>query len=169
MTFARKGAQLGPELAEKTGKAVADAVASSLVAASKQAVASVETAAKPLLEGLKGVEAQATAAENSLKRIVLWTSWRLLGGVVATVLILLLLGWLASAAVLWWDNDAIATAQARKAQLAEDIAQMRANLNDLDKSGMLGRCGPENRLCVRVDENAGAFGKQKDYRIIQVY
>jgi hypothetical protein len=33
----------------------------------------------------------------------------------------------------------------------------------------LEKCGPKARPCVRVDEGAGAFGNQSDYRVILGY
>jgi len=39
-------------------------------------------------------------------------------------------------------------------------------------AGMLGkleRCGPKSRPCIRVDERAGSFGDQADYRVILGY
>jgi len=85
---------------------------------------------------------------------------------------LVLLGWLASTAVLWWDTGAIGAAQVRKAQLEGEMAQMQANREAWAMAGMPGkleRCGPKSRPCIRVDERAGSFGDQADYRVILGY
>jgi hypothetical protein len=105
---------------------------------------------------------------------VLWASWRLLAWIVASVAVLVLLGWLASSALLWWDTHEIGLAQTQKAQLQVDIAALQANHDDWVKSGMLGKltqCGPNLRPCVRVNEDAGAFESDghNDYRVIQGY
>jgi hypothetical protein len=92
----------------------------------------------------------------------------------AGVASLVLLGWLASTIVLWWDTGTIAAAQVRKAQLQAEVAELEATHDAWVKAGMLGRverCGPAARPCLRVDESAGPFGSQghNDYRVIQGY
>ena len=51
---------------------------------------------------------------------------------------------------------------------------MQANRDEWVKVGMLGKltqCGPKLRWCIRVDENAGAFGEpgHAEYRVILGY
>ena len=111
-------------------------------------------------------------AEAALHQVVLWASWRLLGWVMAGVAGLVLLGWLASTLVLWWDNGTIAAAQVEKAQLQQEVAGLQATQDAWVKAGMLGRlerCGPKARPCIRVDEGAGPFEERSDYRVIQGY
>ena len=132
-------------------------------------VAAVQTATQPLLRELAGVTARAGQAEAALRGVVLWASWRLLGWLMAAVACLVLLGWLASTAVLWWDTGTIAALQAQKAALAAEVAEMRANWDEWAKMELLGkleRCGPKSRPCVRVNEGAGEFGDHADYRVI---
>jgi hypothetical protein len=60
----------------------------------------------------------------------------------------------------------------RKAQLEAEVAALQANHDAWVKTGMLGkidRCGPKARPCIQVDEDAGAFGEQSDYRVIRGY
>ncbi len=152
--------------------AVRLAVTDSLAAAATEGVQAVQTATEPLLDKLDGVTATAVRAETTLRRVVLWASWRLLGWVMAGMAVLVLLIWLTSTVTLWWDTDAIASAQARKAQLQAEMAELRANRDEWAKAGMLGkltRCTPGNRPCLRVDERAGSFGDQGDYRVILGY
>ena len=87
---------------------------------------------------------------------------------------LVLLGWLASTLVLWWDMGTIAAAQLQKAQLQQEVAGLQATQDAWVKAGMLARlerCGPKARPCIRVDEGAGGFQSQghDDYRVIQGY
>ena len=155
-----------------TQGAVRSAVTDSLAGAATEGVAAVQAATKPLLGRLAGVTAEAGQAEAALRQVVLWASWRLLGWVMAGVAGLVLLGWLASTLVLWWDNGAITEARMQKAQLQAEVAEMQANHDGWVKAGMLGkleRCGPKARLCIRVDEGAGPFGERSDYRVIQGY
>ena len=152
--------------------AVRSAVTDSLAAAATDGVQAVQTATAPLLDKLDSVTATAGRAETTLRRVVLWASWRLLGWVMAGMAVLVLLIWLTSTVTLWWDTDAIASAQARKAQLQAEVAELRANREGWVMAGMLGkleRCGPKSRPCIRVDERAGSFGGLADYRVILGY
>lgn len=151
---------------------VRSAVADGLAAAATEGVQAVETATAPLLGRLEGVSATAGRAEAALRRVVLWASWRLLGWAMAGTAVLVLLIWLRSTVTLWWATDAIASAQARKAQLQAEVAEMQANRDAWAKTGMLGkleRCDPGNRPCIRVDERAGAYGTPADRRVILGY
>jgi len=133
----------------------------------------VQAATQPLLGRLASVTQDAGRAETAMRKVVLWAGWRLLGWIMALTAGLVLLGWLASTAVLWWDTGTIAAAQERKAALQAEVAEMQVNYDSWVKAGMLGkiiRC-PGNRPCLRVDEGAGAFQSEghNDYRIIQGY
>ena len=147
------------------------AVNTSLAGAATIAADAVERGARPLLEKLGGVVESAEQAQTALHRVVLWASWRLLGWIVAVFAALMLLAWLASTLVLWWDAGAIRAAEFERAQLQIEVAELRANHDSWVKAGMLERvqrCAPGNRPCVRVDENAGGFG-DGDLRVIKGY
>ncbi len=157
-----------------TQGAVRSAVTDSLAGAATEGLAAVQAATKPLLGRLAGVTAEAGQAQAALRQVVLWASWRLLGWVMAGVAGLVLLGWLASTLVLWWDIGTIAAAQVEKAQLQAQVAELQVNYDSWVKAGMLEkviRCNPGNRPCVRVNEGAGPFESQghNDYRVIQGY
>ncbi len=159
-------------LERSTDMAVREAVKASLAGAATEGATAVQAATQPLLGRLASVTQDAGRAEAAMRKVVLWASWRLLGWIMALAAGLVLLGWLASTAVLWWDTGTIAAAQERKAALQAEVAQMQANRDGWEKAGMLGkleRCGPKSRPCVRVDENAGPFGDRSDYRIILGY
>jgi len=155
-----------------TQGAVRSAVTDSLAGAATDGVAAVQAATKPLLGKLAEVTAEVGQAQAALRQVVLWASWRLLGWVMAGVAGLVLLGWLASTLVLWWDTGTIAAAQVQKAQLQAEVAEMQANHDGWVKAGMLGKlehCNPGFRPCIRVNESAGAFGDRSDYRVILGY
>jgi hypothetical protein len=157
-----------------TQGAVRLAVKDSLAGAATEGVAAVQAATKPLLGRLAGVTAEAGQAEAALRQVVLWASWRLLGWVLTGVTGLVLLGWLASTLVLWWDTGTIAAAQVEKAQLQAQVAELQANYDSWVKAGVLEkviRCNPGNRPCIRVNQGAGTFQSQghDDYRVIQGY
>ncbi len=155
-----------------TRAAVHAAVREGFAGAGTDGVEAVRVATRPLIGRLEGVTDIAGQAERALREVVLWASWRLLGWLVAVVAAFMLLGWLANAALLWWDTSAIGAAEIRKAQLQAETATLQANRDAWASSGMLAkvtRCGPRKRPCVRVDESAGAFGDQADYRVILGY
>jgi len=154
--------------------AVRAAVADSLAGAATEGVAAVQAATGPLLSRLAGVAEQAGQAEAALQRVVAWASWRLLGWIAAVGAATVLLGWLMSSGVLWWNTSAIGAAQERKAELQAEVVEMQANYNGWVKTGVLEkviRCNPGNRPCIRVNEAAGPFESQghNDYRVIQGY
>ena len=151
---------------------VQGAVAESMFVAAETGASALKAATGPLLGRLDQVGTTADQAEASLRRVVLWASWRLLGWGVAGIAALALLWWLASSAVLWWDAGAIGEAQEQKAVLEAQVEQLQANHDAWVKAGMLGkieRCGTRSRLCIQVDEGAGAFGEHSEYRVIQGY
>ena len=157
-----------------TQGAVRSAVTDSLTGAATEGVAAVHKATGPLLGRLAGMAERAGEAEAALRQVVLWASWRLLGWVMAGVAGLVLLGWLASTLVLWWDTGTIAAAQVQKAQLQAQVAELEANHDAWVKAGMLGkleRCNPGLRPCIRVNEAAGPFQSEghNDYRVILGY
>ena len=155
-----------------TQMVVRSAVRDSFAEAANDGVAAVRTATQPLLGQLSGVTAGATEAEAALKRMVTWASGRVLGRLVVAIGGVILLGWVANMVVLWRDAGTIGALQARKAQLEVAVAELQAQHADWIRQGMLGkleRCGPRDRPCIRVDEGAGRFGEQADYRVILGY
>jgi hypothetical protein len=153
--------------------AVQLAVTESLSSVGPTIAAKVEGATQALEGAVSGAASTAHQARAAMQEVVLWASWRLLGWIVTVAMALVLLGWLTSAAVLWWDTGTIAAAQLEKAQLQTAVAELKANYDGWVEAGMLGKlitCGPKARLCVRVDESAGAFVSEghDDYRIIHL-
>ena len=155
-----------------TQGAVRAAVADSLAGAAVEGVAAVRAATGPLLVRLDGVAERAGQADAALRGVVAWASWRLLGWLVAVGAAAVVLGWLMSSGVLWWDARAIQAVRAEKAQLQAEVVEMQASRDEWAKAGFLaklGRCDPGNRPCVRVNEKAGAFGPASDYRVLLGY
>jgi len=154
-------------LEERMREAVKSAVAASLAGAAVEGVKAVRVATRPLLDQLDGVTADAERAEIALQRLVSWASWRLLGWIMALIVALVLFGWVSSTALVWWDTRTIS-------KLQDQITEMQANRDALEKAGMLGKlitCDPGNRPCIEVDESAGTFGDgtSNDYRVIKGY
>lgn len=67
-----------------------------------------------------------------------------------------------------WYVPSVADMQA----LRTEKSQLEASIADLEQRGgklKISHCGPERRLCVAVDDYAGIFGKEGDYRIAKGY
>ncbi len=161
-------------VAGSAAAAVRSAVVESLSSVGPAIAAKAEGATQSLVGAVSEAASTAHQATAAMREVVLWASWRLLGWIVALLVGLVLVGWLASTAVLWWDRGTIAAAALEKAQLQSEVAELRANYDGWVKAGVqekVMRCNPGNRPCIRVDENAGTFGSQghSDYRVIQGY
>ena len=168
----RIAGEVGPLLALDTREAAKTAVKEGLAGAGATATAAVEKAAKPLLDGLSGVTAQAGAVEATLRRAVGWATWRLLGRGFLAVAGLACALWLAQGAASWWGWRDLDATRARAAELRAEVAELKANRDALVREGLLARivrCTPGNRPCVRIDEAAGVYGEQKDYRVLRGY
>jgi hypothetical protein len=163
------------DLQTQVKAAVATAVKENLAGASGKVVDEVKTKTEALEHNVGVMTNSVADAEFALERIIKWASWRFLGLVVAILVVLGGGGWVASTGLQWWDEQAIASAQTEKDQLQQDIANLQANKAVWVQAGMLDkimRCGPDNRPCVEVDENAGPFGYPggpQDLRVLQGY
>jgi hypothetical protein len=152
--------------------AVRLAVRDSLAEATATIAGQAETALAPTLGKLSGVLTTAQQAEGVLKQLIDWASWRLLSQIVAGIAVLGSFTWVAGMLILRWDAGAIGQAQEDKVRLQADVAELKANYDDWEKTGALDkiiRCSPGNRPCVRVDESAGRFGDNGDIRILNGY
>ncbi|HQT61930.1 MULTISPECIES: hypothetical protein [unclassified Acidiphilium] len=164
----QKLAEEASSLEERVREAVSAAMAAALEQMGKEGVATVREATKPMLEDLAGLAGGMAVAEEALRRIVAWASWRLLGWIVALTVGLMLFGWLSSTAVIWWDRTTVS-------QLRGEIAMLQANHAAWVKAGMLDkitRCGPSGRPCVAINQSAGKFGfpgGPNDLRVLKGY
>jgi hypothetical protein len=149
---------------------VIDAVSSSMARVVDTAGHRISDLGKPFVDQMLQAAVSAEQAEQAFRNLIRWASARLLLWGVSALASLMLLGWLASGIVLWWDTKAIATAHITKQQLQAEVADLQANGDSWIKAGMtttLRRCGPKKRPCVAVDEAAGAFGENNDYRLLK--
>ncbi|EGO93201.1 hypothetical protein [Acidiphilium sp. PM] len=161
----RKLADEASSLEERVREAVGAAVTTALEQVGKEGVATVRKATKPMLEDLAGLAGGMAVAEEALRRIVAWASWRLLGWIVALTVGLMLFGWLSSTAVVWWDRTTVS-------QLRGEIAMLQANHAAWVKAGMLDkitRCGPNRLPCVAINPDAVKYGNSGDYRVLKGY
>lgn len=160
------------ELQRQLREAVASEVTTSLAGAAGGVVDAVEIKTDALKGKVGSLTGKIADAENAVQRLVNWASWRLLGWVVVMLVLLGGGGWLVSVGLQWWDTKTIAQEQTQKDQLQQDIATLQANQASWERAGVLDKieqCTPGNRPCVEVNENAGTFGEQGDYRVLKGY
>ena len=157
-----------------TQAAVRQAVTASMVEAATEGMEAVRTATGPLLGRLDQVTEGAERAKATLRQVILWASWRWLGGAVAVITGAMVFAGLLCGMALWWEQGSLKAVELKKAQMQAEIAEMQSNYDTLKNAGALGRvtrCTPGNRPCIQVDEAAGLFGAagKGDYRVIQGY
>ena len=80
VAWRRVAGAIGPEVQHSAEQAVRAAVAESMAGASGAAAGMMDEATQPLLARFAGVVSAAEAVEGSLRRVVGWVTWRLLGG-----------------------------------------------------------------------------------------
>lgn len=119
---------------------------------------------RTLLEELQGIRTESERAADSLRRVQRAANIRVALWTVGITLMCAL----ASIAVAWWYLPS----STEIAGLRQQRDELVAGVERLDKLGGradLQHCGDERRLCVRVDLNAGRFGKHSDYYVIKGY
>jgi hypothetical protein len=150
--------------------AILEAVSASMSSAVAEAIDTVNEMALPLADHVAQAATAAEQANEAFKRMIAWASGRLLAWGLGALAGLVLLGWLASGIVLWWDTAAIAASHVRKQQLQAEVAELQATSDAWTAAGFaskLRRCGPKNRPCIAVDEAAGPFGAQSEFRLLK--
>ena len=160
------------ELQTQLRETVAAAVQANLAGAAGKVVAEVKAKTQALEDNVGGMAERVADAEIAVQRLIKWASWRFLGLVVVFLAALGAVGWLASTGVLWWDTKTITQDQNQKDQLQQEIANLQANKAGWVQAGLLDQitqCGSDSRPCVEVNESAGSFGNQGDYRVLKGY
>ena len=127
------GQQLVPAVQKAAIVGATQAVNAALENASQMASAAVAESCKPLLAGMAGVVAQATAAEGRLKGAVQWFGWRWAGvaGSIAFGAILAL--GLAAWGMVWWQRSQLADLQAEREKITHEVAAAQSTLAVLEK------------------------------------
>ena len=173
LVLARRAAdEIGPELQRRVDYAARAAVAENLAGVGATAAQAMTASAGPVVDRLATVVASAEAVEPALRRAVGWITWRLLGRLGAMVVGLLVLMVAARIGLEAWTGYRLASAQAESSLLEAKIIGLKDTRDTLEQAGAkagITTCGPSLRLCIRVNEDAGAFGETADYRVIRGY
>ena len=128
----------------------------------------IETATREAAHGaLKHLQGDIDRANQTLVHLQRFSLWRAAWQhaiVALAAMLLTLLG-------VWWYVPSLSQIASRRA----DVATAEARVADLNRRGakiQLLHCGPEKRLCVRIDASAERFGyanKDETYMIPQGY
>jgi hypothetical protein len=119
---------------------------------------------RTLLEELQAVSTESDAAVQALNRAGRYAYGRVLvvgiGFVLlATAIPVALFAWIVPSA------SEIAALRSQRSDLEAAIVRLRQQGAQIE----LRHCGNEQRLCVRIDRRAPAFGEQADFRIARGY
>lgn len=119
---------------------------------------------RTLAEALGNVAAESRRATESLQRVRRAANLRIL---LWTLSIAMICSGVATGEA-WWmlpSQSQIASMRARADSLAANIARLEQHGGRLDVRA----CGPRERLCVRVDRSAPAYGPGADYLVVKGY
>jgi len=117
-----------------------------------------------LLEEMQSLADDSRRAAEALRGLTRMANLRLLTSSVA----LLALSALVPCAIAWWwlpSRAEVAALDSRRERLTAGIAQLAQQGGRVE----LRRCGPTQRLCVRIDRSAPAYGDAADFRVIKGY
>ncbi|MGH8180302.1 MAG: hypothetical protein ACRETR_04900, partial [Steroidobacteraceae bacterium] len=119
---------------------------------------------RTVVEALGSVAAESRRATESLQRVRRAANLRVLSW---TVSIAVVCSGVAMGEA-WWmlpSQSQIAAMRARRDTLAANIARLEQRGGRLDVKA----CGARERLCVRVDRSAPAYGPGADYLVVKGY
>ncbi len=137
-------------------------------AATKAAIRSLVDRHAQFEETSRKTEACFANAANELRQVARSLSWRWTAKLVMIFIAILASASIMSILMMSWNESKLD-------RLQTQIDAGQAVVASLDKKGskaVLNHCdspGKPNRLCVRVDKQAGAFGDSLDYYIIDGY
>jgi len=134
------------------------------VHASELAVIVTEEVRRALARELQTLSSDSLAASDALRGLRRGVGWRL--GLLT--LILSTLSTILALAVAWWilpSRAELAVLRARHDEYAASVAALERAGGRVD----LRRCGDQQRLCVRVDRRAPAYGESGEFLVVHGY
>jgi hypothetical protein len=163
---------LVPAMGNAAGRAVMKSVKKSLDEISDEATTSLEEASNPFIERLNGVVNAAEQLEGRFKKASHWFNWK--WGALAAITAAGCIGSvvLASWGMVAWQQRQVSQLLEQREALTAEVSQLQAQANEWVKRGgraKLQKCGDTGRLCVRVDTQAGSFGKDGEYMVLRGY
>lgn len=140
--------------------------------AREQASMAMRVAVSELETSLMYLPHYAGQAQGALERIVSWAQWRILVRGLAVLMSLAVVMWVLGGGISAWTAMRVGALNDQRDALQAEIAQLKANYAEWKDKGVLQKlqtCGPKYRSCIAVDENAGTYGRDGDFRIIKGY
>ena len=119
---------------------------------------------RTLVEEIQVLGSESRQASEALRRLGRSANARVAGWMVGLTLMSSAIPLLAQ----WWflpSQSELAGLRARKDELASNILRLEQRGGRVD----LRRCGGTDRLCVRVDRGAPAYGESGDYLVVKGY
>jgi hypothetical protein len=115
-----------------------------------------------MLEELGALQEDSGRAAETLRRLRYVADLR----VVLWTLVIATLAFAVPLSAAWWvlpSRGQVAALSARRDALETAVARLKAQGGEMEWR----RCGGAQRLCVRVDRRAGAFGENGDFLIVK--
>jgi hypothetical protein len=119
---------------------------------------------RTLVDEIQVLGSESQRAAEALRRLGRSANARVAGWTIALTVACVAIPLLAQ----WWllpSPNELASLRARKDELTASIARLEERGGRID----LRRCGGTDRLCVRVDRSAPAYGQSGDYLVIKGY
>lgn len=163
------------ELAKQVGDierrataAVRHEVRETMHSVEKQTVAAFKDHGNAIEGAVEAAHGAADAIQESIKGV----SWKLAGVAFLAALGAVVAFALGAYGLVAWQSYQVRSLAAEKADLAEEVSRLQAAAADFAKragKANLITCGDKRRLCVEIDQQAGAFGEHGQYAIIKGY
>jgi hypothetical protein len=121
-----------------------------------------------LREALKGSPEAISKASSTLTDAASWFSFKLFGfcaGALALVAFLIF-------GFVEWEKYEYQSMVEKKKLLEEELPQLEARTAEWEERAgraTLNRCGPKKKLCVKVNKQAGVFGTEGEFYVIDGY
>jgi len=117
-----------------------------------------------IVEEMQALAEDSVRASEALRRLGRAASWRFAAW---STVIVGLSALIPLALVQWWlpSHAEVAALAARRDQLTANLRQLAEEGGQIE----IRRCGRAQRLCVRIDRGAPAYGESADFRILKGY
>jgi hypothetical protein len=154
-------------LAEEQQKAIASAL-KGLTQEREALPKTIQTAveqsvAANIKTSLKGSSEAITVASGKLTTASQWFSLGILGACAGALVLIALIGF----GFVEWKKYEVQELADRKALLEQELPQLEARAAEWEQKA--GRAVPKKKLCVKVNKQAGAFGTEGEFLVIDGY
>lgn len=156
-------AQAVQGIQKAAGEAGANAVRQSLGGVAEKAVAAFSDASKPFMQDVRDLTVKANEASTRVKIATRWITTKVFALGLGCIIIV---GVTVGLAVWSYSNWEVHQATEKVAQLKNQATEWEKKAGSKAK---LSTCGPQHRVCVEVDKEAGPFGEKNTWMVIKGY